>query len=244
MRALATLCVLCAIGGGIAALVVNGADAAKRRTGATTATHGLVHRIDHYRRVTWRWQSTIGEPRTKSARSARRSPDPAYQRWVLRLWKHRAARVQHRAARWLVARTNEYRRTVSHWQRVMGKRTTAVRTLSSASAGSLSRRKRTMLAWKKRAARVVREARTPPRLAAWRCIHRYEGSWRDRGAPYYGGLQMDVSFQRHYGGYLLRTKGTADRWTPLEQIWVAERAYRSGRGFYPWPNTARACGLL
>jgi hypothetical protein len=25
---------------------------------------------------------------------------------------------------------------------------------------------------------------------------------------------------------------------------VAERAYRSGRGFYPWPNTARACGLI
>jgi hypothetical protein len=27
-------------------------------------------------------------------------------------------------------------------------------------------------------------------------------------------------------------------------MWVAERAYRSGRGFYPWPNTARACGLI
>jgi hypothetical protein len=25
---------------------------------------------------------------------------------------------------------------------------------------------------------------------------------------------------------------------------VAERAYRSGRGFYPWPNSARACGLI
>ena len=49
---------------------------------------------------------------------------------------------------------------------------------------------------------------------------------------------MDISFQRLYGAELLRRKGTADNWTPLEQIWVAEPAYRSGRGFYPWPNTA------
>jgi hypothetical protein len=27
-------------------------------------------------------------------------------------------------------------------------------------------------------------------------------------------------------------------------MWVAERAHRSGRGFYPWPNTARHCGLI
>ena len=73
------------------------------------------------------------------------------------------------------------------------------------------------------------------------CIHRYEGAWSDDGSPYYGGLQMDIGFQQHYGGMLLRTKGTADNWTPLEQMWVAERAYRSGRGFYPWPNTARYC---
>ena len=61
---------------------------------------------------------------------------------------------------------------------------------------------------------------------------------------YYGGLQMNMEFQRTYGAELLARKGTADRWTPLEQIWVAERAYRSGLGFQPWPNTARMCGLL
>ena len=47
-----------------------------------------------------------------------------------------------------------------------------------------------------------------------------------------------------YGRELLRRKGTANKWTPVEQMWVAERAYRSGRGFYPWPNTARYCGLI
>jgi hypothetical protein len=54
---------------------------------------------------------------------------------------------------------------------------------------------------------------------------------------------MDYGFQATYGYGLLRTKGTADHWTPLEQIWVAEKALRS-RGFWPWPNTARSCGLL
>ncbi len=32
---------------------------------------------------------------------------------------------------------------------------------------------------------------------------------------------MDLSFQQAYGGWLLHHKGTADHWSPLEQIWVA-----------------------
>jgi hypothetical protein len=69
--------------------------------------------------------------------------------------------------------------------------------------------------------------------------------WATRtGNGYYGGLQMDISFQRTYGAEIYRRKGTANNWTALEQMWVAERAHRSGRGFYPWPNTARYCGLI
>jgi hypothetical protein len=99
--------------------------------------------------------------------------------------------------------------------------------------------------WRQHVHYVLHKFRAgPAHVREWQCIHRYEGSWRDGGAPYYGGLQMDVSFQRSYGHYLFATKGTADNWTPLEQMWVAERAYRSGRGFYPWPNTARYCGLI
>ena len=90
---------------------------------------------------------------------------------------------------------------------------------------------------------AARHAHNPPHLQAWLCIHRHEGSWLDGGAPYYGGLQMDISFQRAYGAWLLQRKGTAEHWTPLEQIWTAEKARRS-RGFYPWPNTARSCGLM
>ena len=79
--------------------------------------------------------------------------------------------------------------------------------------------------------------------AAFECIHHYEGAWNDVGGPYWGGLQMNITFQERYGGWLYRTKGTADHWTPLEQIWVAEKALQS-RGFWPWPNTARMCGLI
>lgn len=91
--------------------------------------------------------------------------------------------------------------------------------------------------------RTLQPAR-PAHYYAWLCIHQYEGSWTDAGAPYYGGLQMDWSFMASYGGSLLRSKGTADHWTPMEQMAVAEVAYNSGRGFTPWPNTARSCGLL
>ena len=87
-------------------------------------------------------------------------------------------------------------------------------------------------------------AHHPPHLAEWRCIHRWEGAWTDPGSPYYGGLQMDLAFQSAYGPRLLRHKGTANHWAPYEQMWVAERALKAGRGFHPWPLTALRCGLI
>jgi hypothetical protein len=79
---------------------------------------------------------------------------------------------------------------------------------------------------------------------AFGCIHSFEGRWTDPAAPYYGGLQMDVGFQRTYGDWALRAFGTADHWPISVQIATAIRAWASGRGFYPWPNTARYCGLI
>ncbi len=79
---------------------------------------------------------------------------------------------------------------------------------------------------------------------AFLCIHTFEGSWTDAGAPFWGGLQMDSSFQSSYGDWAVRAFGTADHWPVSVQIATAIRAYVSGRGFYPWPNTARSCGLL
>jgi hypothetical protein len=75
------------------------------------------------------------------------------------------------------------------------------------------------------------------------CIHQFEGSWTDPNPPFWGGLQMDAHFQRAYGGPFLQALGTADRWPPFLQVAVGMRAYYSGRGFGPWPNTRRMCGL-
>jgi len=139
---------------------------------------------------------------------------------------------------------NAYRRQTWHWQRVMGVRTTPSRH-SAAKSTNLAYRLWVRNLWRRRATVVRRRALHPPHRQQWQCIHSYEGSWESNtGNGYYGGLQMDISFQRHYGSWLLRRKGTADRWTPIEQMWVAERAHRSGQGFSPWPNTARACGLI
>jgi len=84
-----------------------------------------------------------------------------------------------------------------------------------------------------------------PHYNAWLCIHSHEGAWNDSGDPYWGGLQMDRSFMQSYGSDMIRKYGGyANVWSPLDQMIVAERAYRAGRGFYPWPNTARYCGLI
>ena len=137
-----------------------------------------------------------------------------------------------------------YQLMTLHWQHVMGVPPTRVARRPGPIANPRYRRWLLHL-WQMRARTVVGRARHVPHRSAWLCIHRYEGSWVSAtGNGYYGGLQMDITFMRHYGPYLLRRKGTADRWTPLEQMWVAERALRSGRGFYPWPHTARACGLI
>lgn len=146
------------------------------------------------------------------------------------------------ALTWLGTQIRTYEKTTWHWQHVMGVATSpttgqGVRQLGVSGAETALHR------WQRLARRARSEAQHPPHYSAFMCIHHFEGSWTDTGAPYYGGLQMNVGFQATYGGWLLRTKGTADHWTPLEQIWVAEKALPS-RGFYPWPLTARYCGLL
>lgn len=148
------------------------------------------------------------------------TPDSVYIRQILRL-----------------------KRETWRWQALMGvpRTMTAGRDLRAAGKGTL---RDVRAKWRRFRRRAHVRAHNPPHKSAWLCLQRYEASWTDTGAPYYGGLQMDWSFMSSYGGRLLRTKGPASNWTPLEQMWVAERAYRSGRGFSPWPNTARYCGLL
>jgi hypothetical protein len=136
-----------------------------------------------------------------------------------------------------------YQHETWRWQTLMGVRRTATRhTAIKHPSRTFKLWARNL--WHRRALRARSQAANPPHRAGWICIQRHEGAWTDPSPPYYGGLQMDISFQRRYGAELLRRKGTAENWTPLEQMWVAERAHRSGRGYYPWPNTARNCGLI
>ena len=137
-----------------------------------------------------------------------------------------------------------YQAETWRWQRLMLKPKTPARASAWRSSSSVYRAW-ALRVWHRRARLAREQAKRPPFLRAWLCIHRYEGPWHaNTGNGYYGGLQMDLAFQRRYAPGLLRRKGTADRWTPFEQVWVAVRAHRSGRGFHPWARTARRCGLI
>lgn len=129
-----------------------------------------------------------------------------------------------------------------HMQRVMGSNFTPT-TRSYRKAKSYPYARWVEHHWLEIRNEVRAKFHSPPHYSAFLCIHRGEGAWNDSGSPYWGGLQMDIGFQGTYGHWLLLHKGTADHWTPLEQIWVAEKALKT-RGFWPWPNTARNCGLL
>jgi hypothetical protein len=143
----------------------------------------------------------------------------------------------------ILAAIERLRHETWHWERLIGKPRTAANRRAEISP-AVAYQLWVLELWRERAEQARLAAHHPPRLQDWLCIHRREGAWNDPDAPYFGGLQMNLEFQRTYGPELLREKGTADHWTPLEQIWVALRAHRSGRGFHPWPNTARACGLI
>jgi hypothetical protein len=144
----------------------------------------------------------------------------------------------------LLREMRRFRRETNRVRLLMGKQRVQLTSDPAAFATTLDYARFVRTAWRAQLLRMKKRFHRPPHLAAWRCIHRFEGPWTDPNPPYYGGLQMDIAFQRTYGRSLLRRKGTANRWTRWEQMWVAERAYRSGRGFYPWPNTARYCGLI
>ena len=180
-------------------------------------------------------QSSPGESTTTSTTTTNDANAEALQKAKLQKAKLRAAAVRRARLQRLVAVS---RRRTWHWQRVMGTPLTLTLRHPSAALGARA------ATWKRIATSTKQIAFHPPHLRAWLCIHAYEGAWNDPNAPYYGGLQMDIGFQQTYGAQLLVRKGTADHWTPLEQMWVAERAFRAGRGFFAWPNTARMCGLL
>ncbi len=174
-------------------------------------------------------QTTSTEGTTTEGTTTAAEPDP----WA------ETARTRH-----LRSRADWYRILALRLSRLMQRERPAVHRSKADFHSLLRYRLWLRKAWRVQAAQTRHRAHHPPHLAEWLCIHRLEGSWTDPNSPYYGGLQMDMSFQRRYGPGLLRHKGTADHWAPYEQMWVAERAVKAARGFYPWPLAAGRCGLL
>ena len=143
----------------------------------------------------------------------------------------------------VVRKIKRYQRATWRWQRLMGVAKTPSRARYLRTR-DVRFRLHVLKQWRRRAIRARVKAHNPPHERHWRCLQRHEGPWRDAHDPYWGGLQMDRSFMQHYAPRHLLRRGWANTWTPVEQMWVAERAFRAGRGFYPWPHTARICGLL
>jgi hypothetical protein len=235
-----------------------------------TPPRDLAAIADHYRSLTWTYERAVHAGRTPSSLSYRRSLDRSYLQWTIELWQRRAQRARSRALQVVGRRAHvalpkapperapivsriAYERSVT-WrlQRVYPGRVTHGSSRFRTARSDAYRRWALHL-WQRRAATAVvaLAGHAPRRVAsasltgAFLCIHRYEGPWTSNtGNGYYGGLQMNRGFMWRYGRDFLASWGTADHWPAWAQIEAAARAHHSGRGFTPWPNTARACGLF
>jgi hypothetical protein len=242
-----------------------GRATAGARAHRTVASAAVVAAVADYRQLTWTYDRVAHLRRARgmtfSGRRVASTP-----RAVLELWKHRAD-IARRAALATLRRTIGVRLPAAPAARVSAARQRAysqrlalalerifpVRLSSARTLASARSRVATLTVWQSRAAAAALAiARYAPRplfkrdrlLTDLMCIHGHEGKWTsDTGNGYYGGLQMDLKFQRVYGEAFLGLWGTADHWPVWAQVVVARRAYANGLGFTPWPNTARACGL-
>lgn len=218
------------------------------------ALHGVKKRTVAFRQDAWHWQTLMGLHRTGFSRSVARTRSLSYANWILKVWKARARTLHVRARRWMAARIVKYQTDIAFMSRVMGLRAGSKRQL--AGVGSLEARFDQL----RQAHQAVQQRwQHPPHESQLLCIHRGEGSWNDRRNPKYnGGLQMDKYFEAAYGaifvikyggyiavdstGHKYAVGGHSYLWTPVEQMWAAEKAIRS-QGFGPWPQTAVNCGL-
>jgi hypothetical protein len=254
----------------LTATIVGAARAAHalRPVDPPPTTRALRAAVDRYRVLAWTYERAARERPAPTSFSYRRSTDHSYLQWTLDAWQRRAyearghalARIRRRlhtdlphapGLRASLAPRLRYERELTlQLRQIYPGRVT--RSFASARAAT---DRRTFVLWQRRAAAATLSVAVhgaaarvvAPRwlIAAFLCVHRYEGSWTSNtGNGYYGGLQLDRSFMGRYGRDYLARWGTADRWPPWAQLQASVRAYRAGRGFWPWPNTARACGLL
>jgi hypothetical protein len=223
--------------------------------------------VDHYRTLTWTFERAARVGRTPTSFTYRRSTDRSYLRWTIERWTRHATTARdlalERIHRRLSVPIPQAPRLHSRlYARLSYSRKMALR-LRRIYPGTVSRQfagargddgATTLKIWQLRLAEaalaVMQHGYARPPIpaylqSAFLCIHHYEGAWTSNtGNGYFGGLQMDVRFQSLYAPDFLGRWGTADNWPAWAQLQAAVRAYRAGRGFYPWPNTARACGLI
>lgn len=253
------------------AAVVTAARAAQtvRPVELTARVRHLRAVADHYRTVTWSYDRAAHRHVVPTSYSYRRSLDPGYLQWTVEEWQRHAYAARAAALQALrrrlglslplgpglhaaLSRRVRYVRRLTFRLRSVYPGRSVTRALTGAGGASGVA---LLHAWETRAAgAAIAVSRHATRMTvvgprwltdAFLCIHRYEAGWSaNTGNGYYGGLQMDSSFMSRYGADFLRRFGTADRWPAWAQVEVGVRAYRSGRGFWPWPNTARICGLL
>jgi hypothetical protein len=252
---------------GIITFALAGAAFAREtvRPARPAAIPALRQVVEHYRTLTWTFERAARVHRTPTTFSYRRSVDREYLQWTIDTWSRRASTARDVALRRVHSRLavaipkaplvhSALSRRIAYTRRL----TLELRRIYPGSvtrryAGAHSRSGAdTLRLWQRRLAaatiQVLRHGHRPlPRAlsSAFLCIHHYEGAWdSNTGNGYYGGLQMDRRFQTLYGPDFVAKWGTADNWPAWAQLQAAVRAYRSGRGFYPWPNTARVCGLI
>jgi hypothetical protein len=237
------------------------------RPADTSSVAELRSLTDHYRQLTWTWERVAHTGRTHASFSYRHTKSRRYLRWTTDLWTRRAYRARKRALasmrhRFGVSLPSQPGLRARLTARIAYERHLAIRfrhvypgRVSHAFATVHAADRRTALrVWQRRGAaaalavaRHAPERRAVPGMLAqaFLCIHSYEGAWNaDTGNGYYGGLQMDLAFQRRYGAAFEQQWGTADNWPAWAQLQTAVRAYESGRGFWPWPASARMCGLI
>ncbi len=195
--------------------------------------------IRQYRKLAWHWQTVVGQKRKRFSSLALHTQSIAYARQVLGKTKVLSRRLHAKAKRYMVQQTKSYHQQAGIYRQLLG---IAVSQRSLQASGNIELQ---FVTARRQAEDLAETWGSSSLLRAFTCIHHYEGSWdANTGNGYYGGLQMDRRFQSSYGSDFVSKWGTADNWPVWAQVLASVRAYRSGRGFYPWPNTARACGLI
>jgi hypothetical protein len=214
------------------------------RTGLTATQRAAIRwsnqQLQSYTELVWRYDDVLGKPHMHFSYRPGSSTSLAYIRqFVLKKRMEVAHKLHLQVKRLMVKQTKVHLAHISQLQFELGK-PQATRGLAEAETVEEAHNLASRLDKK-----LTQEWHESPLYNGFMCIHHYEGAWNaSTGNGYYGGLQMDRRFQSLYGSDFVERWGTADNWPTWAQLLVSVRAYRSGRGFYPWPNTARACGLI